>query len=561
MNNDGMRRAKPSRRDVIVAGGASAIALTAGTGVVEKPAVASGFVFEDRSGTGQRQRGDPGVAGVLISNGCDVVTTGADGHWVLPVADGDSLFVIKPPHWSTPAGPGGVPRFSYLHQPHGTPRDILYRHEGVAPTSELPPSIDFPLRRHYESATFEALLLADTQPANSAELEYLRDDIIVSALSRAAAFGINHGDVVFDDLSLYPRYLKVLSATGIPWHHCPGNHDLNSEAADDRYAKETWKRIFGPRHYAFQYAGATFILLDNVYYYGNNPGMSQSGRYCGLIGNRQLQFVANVMKHVPPEQLLVVSMHIPLQTYQDPTNSADNTVDRNLLLELLHSRPHAVSFSGHMHLTEHHYLSTEDGLPRHGPHHHHVLTAASGGWWGGPHDCRGIPSADSQDGTPNGFHILSVDGSQYTTRFVAGANKGIGSLRALVDSPHRREADAAGGGSLLGGPIAADELQHCELVVNVFDGGPRTRATYEIAGQGSRQVPMQRTATYDPYVAKLFERHVATQKSWVRALPSSHLWKAPLPANLEPGAHRVTVRAIDEYERALVGHIVLEVKS
>jgi len=38
------------------------------------------------------------------------------------------------------------------------------------------------------------------------------------------------GDVVFDDLSLYPRYLQILGASGIPWHHCPGNHDIDSEA-------------------------------------------------------------------------------------------------------------------------------------------------------------------------------------------------------------------------------------------------------------------------------------------------------------------------------------------
>jgi hypothetical protein len=63
MNNDKMCRAKPSRRDVIVAAGASAIALTPAKGAVVQPTVASGFVFEDRSGTGQRQRSDPGLYG------------------------------------------------------------------------------------------------------------------------------------------------------------------------------------------------------------------------------------------------------------------------------------------------------------------------------------------------------------------------------------------------------------------------------------------------------------------------------------------------------------------
>ena len=252
---------------------------------------------------------------MLVSNGRDVMRTDADGRWRLPVADGDSLFVIKPAHWTTPIGPGGIPRFSYLHQPHGTP--ATPPHPGVAPTGRCPPPSIFPCGARTR-APVRGLLLADTQPENDAELTYLRDDIVAGTLGIGAAFAINHGDVVSDDLSLYPRYLRLLGATGIPWHHCPGNHDMNSDARDDRHSRETWKRIFGPRHYAFQYGGATFLVLDNVYYFGYNPGSPLSGTYCGRIGEEQLRFVRNVLAHVPQQQLIVLSMHIPLTTYQDP---------------------------------------------------------------------------------------------------------------------------------------------------------------------------------------------------------------------------------------------------
>ena len=75
--------------------------------------------------------------------------TEADGRWQLPITPGDSVFVIKPPHWITPPGTHGLPRFSYLHQPHGSP--LSRRHAGVAPTGALPSSIDFgltPRRKH-----------------------------------------------------------------------------------------------------------------------------------------------------------------------------------------------------------------------------------------------------------------------------------------------------------------------------------------------------------------------------------------------------------------------------
>jgi hypothetical protein len=464
--------------------------------------------------------------------------------------DGDSLFVIKPPHWMTPVGQGGVPQFSHLHQPLGSPEGAGYRHAGVAPTGPLPASIDIPLRRRQESAQFEAFLLADTQPADGQELAYLRDDIIAGALGSGAAFGINHGDVVFDDLALYPRYLQILGATGMPWHHCPGNHDINSEAGDDRSSRETWKRTFGPRSYAFQHAEATFLVLDNVYYFGRRPGSPRDYQYCGLIGERQLALVRNVLAHVPREQLVVLSMHIPLVTEQDPTNPADNTADAGALLALLAGRPHAVSFSGHMHLGEHHYLAPDK-------HHHQVLAAASGGWWGGSHDRRGIPFADSPDGAPNGSHVLAVDGRSYTTRFVPAAGKASGRVRAVVDGPHRRRPrSAACGWEPL---VCRDELGACELVVNVFDGGPRTSVTCAIAGRGSAPIPLQRAPMADPVVADLFAQQPGVQRPWMKAVASSHLWKAPLPADLGTGAHRLEVRVRDEYGREIVDRLLLEV--
>ena len=557
MQNGATWRAGLTRRQMMAAAGASALTLTTSSSQAAPARVASGSVFEDLEGRGKRGRGSRGIAGVMVSNGRDVVKTDPEGRWRLGVSEGDSLFVIKPPHWGTPLAPTSVPQFSYLHQPRGSAKDIAWHHAGVAETGPLPPSIDFPLVRQQESTHFEVLLFADTQPQNRVELGYLRDDIIAGALGTRAAFGINHGDVVFDDLSLYPRYLQLLGATGIPWHHCPGNHDINMEARDDRSSRETWKRVFGPRHYAFQFAGATFILLDNVYYFGDNPGTPRNGAYCGRIGERQLQFVRNVLAHVPREHLIVVSMHVPLLTYQDPSKAADNTADRDSLLRLLAARPHTVSFSGHMHLTEHHYLC-DGSAGSNGHHHHQVLAAASGGWWGGPHDGRGIPSADSPDGSPNGYHILAVDDARYSTRFVPATGKTSRQLRAVVNSPSARQAAAVWADAHSRAPIPACELVACELVVNVFDGGPRTRVSYVIGGRPAH-VPMQRQAICDPFVAQLFARSGATQKPWVQAVPSSHVWTAGLPCDLAMGAHRIEVRAVDEYGRERVQQLLLEV--
>ena len=121
---------------------------------------------------------------------------------------------------------------------------------------------------------------------------------------------------------------------------------------------------------------------------------------------------------------IVLSMHIPLTTCNDPANPADNTADCRALLALLSGRPHTVSFSGHMHTSEHHHLGAEHGFAGPGRHHHQVLAAASGSWWGGPRDGCGMPNAVCPDGTPNGFHVLSVDGAELFHALRAGGGQG-----------------------------------------------------------------------------------------------------------------------------------------
>jgi hypothetical protein len=464
------------------------------------PSIATGTVFEDLSGTGARQHSDPGLSGIMVSNGRDVVLTDRDGRFTLPVASGDSVFVIKPRDWSLPVSSGCVP-FSHLHHSE----------------SESSPSINFFLRRTPEPPRFDALLFADVQPSNAAELGYFADLLRNNVGATGAAFALNHGDVMGDDLSLFPAYRDVIGETGIPWYHCPGNHDMNLDSPDAAGAFETWKREIGPTHFAFQYAGATFILLNNVDYAGHGRSFPGGRGYRGLIGGSQLSFVENVLRHVPRDELVVISMHIPLVSFAEPDSISDTTADRAALMRLVSGRPHTVSFAGHSHTTEHHYLGADEGFDGSRPHHHHVLTAASGSWWGGAPDARGIPVSDSRDGSPKGYHVLSVDGASYATRFVPFAPLGSPQMRVMVSEGM--------------------------LVADVFDGGPQTRVAYAIEGSGLAPVEMVRTRVADPFIVESFARDAHLSKPWVKPAVSSHIWTSPLDRRLADGTHRIVVRA------------------
>ncbi len=102
---------------------------------------------------------------------------------------------------------------------------------------------------------------------------------------------------------------------------------------------------------------------------------------------------------------------------------------------------------------------------------------------------------------------------------------------------------------VLGSPVPRAAIGASTLIANVFDGGERTKVTMTIGDRAP--VDMTRAARPDPFVQEVFARNEATKKSWVRADPSSHLWTARLPGDLEPGAHRVVVEAVDQYGRTL----------
>ncbi|WP_027174442.1 calcineurin-like phosphoesterase family protein [Methylobacterium sp. 10] len=538
-----------TRRETLA--GAAALALA--PSAARSSERATGSVYEVVPG------GREGIADIAVSNGRDVVRTDGQGRYALDVSDGDIVFVVKPAGFALPRDENNIPRFSYIHQPQGTPPDLRLRYRGIDPTGPLPASIDFALTREPEPDAFDVILFTDPQPESPVELSHVRDTAVTRVLGTKAAFGMTTGDILFDDLSFYGRSNRIMGRIGIPWFHIGGNHDLNFEAPDARYSRETYKRVYGAPYYAFHHGKTLFLMLDTVHYLGAASGNGDGvGRYEGRIGERQLTFIANMLALTPKENLVVIAMHIPLYTDLDPADPRQNVTDRERLLDLLGDRP-VLSLAGHTHTTEHHYPRAGGT----GSHHHHVLTAVSGSWWSGPATRTGIPSADSRDGTPNGFHVLSIDGAGYTTRYRPAQGEPDERMRIVLESQYR-----GGAGEVLRdyrpmqtlrSPVPRESVGATNLVVNVFDGGPRTRVQYRI--DDGPAVEMMLTRRPDPFVAEVFLRYPEAKKPWVKAEPSSHIWVARLGGDIPAGSHRITVEVRDEYGRPFSSGMVLEVTS
>ena len=483
----------------------------------EKSQAARGVVFEDTNGNRKRDEAEPGIAGIRVSNGTQIVKTDELGQYEIAVDDDDVIFVIKPRNWKTPVGPDQLPKFYYIHKPAGSPAN--FRFPGVDPTGPLPESIDFPLYRSEEPDTFKAILFGDPQPRNIREVEYIAHDVIeqiVTEEAHGASFGVTLGDIVFDDLSVMKPLNQAIALIGIPWYNVIGNHDLNTDAKTDAQSDETFERIYGPSYYSFDHGPTHFLVLDNVQWYGADG--KRRGRYEAGLGKDQLEFIRQDLASVPKESLVVLLMHIPLT----------GMADRQALYRLIEDRPATVSISAHTHYMEHRLIGGEDGWKGPKKHHHIVNVTVCGSWWRGQKDERGIPHATMSDGGPNGYSIMTFDGNRY----------------ALELRPASRPADYQMN------LIAPEKVNRSSLVAtvvlaNVFIGSETSKVAMRVGD--SDWIPMQRIQLRDPlYVAEKAREDKLKDRDWSE-LPGAHvtphMWRGMMPPNLRIGTHQIEVKA------------------
>ncbi|MEM8636628.1 MAG: calcineurin-like phosphoesterase family protein [Pseudomonadota bacterium] len=396
--------------------------------------VVRGVVFEDLNRDGSQQEDEPGVSGVLVSNGLDVVETGEAGQYELPVRDDMAVFVIQPSGYQVPHDANWVPQFAYQHKPAGSPKPL--RFGGLEPTGALPQAINFPLVKAGDASNFRCAVLGDTQTYSNQGISYFRDSVVDDVIGLEpdekpdCLFAV--GDVMGDDLGLIPRMAEVMSPMAAPQWWIHGNHDFDFDADYDDDSADSWRRLYGPNYYAFEIGEVLFIALDNVVYPCTRKDAETEGReYCvdderkrynGRITDEQMTFVENLLALTDEDKLVVVGHHIPFVTFVDENareHQTDNVTDLYALLE----GREALSLSGHTHTTEN--MSPGDSFAGWAdavgvtaiPFRHIVAGAASGAWYMGDFDVFGVPMALQRLGGPRGWLDLNFDGADYVETY------------------------------------------------------------------------------------------------------------------------------------------------
>jgi hypothetical protein len=345
---------------VLLAGGASLASAQASERVATAVPV-TGVVFVDRNNNGTRDAGEPGVAGVSVSDQVRVTATDNDGRFSFAANGYGYVFVTQPDGYAV--------RGPYWRRVEGT-------------------ELRFPLSQVAALRSFTFVQASDTHISEQNVERTRRLKAMVDSLK--PAFVIITGDLIRDALRVpeaeargyYELLTRELATFTVPVYTVPGNHDnfgierhLSLVGRNNPvYGKRLHRTVRGPNYYSFNFGGIHFMGLDTVDY--------DDLAYYGHVDSVQVEWMKQDVARLPAGMRVVTFNHIPLVTAAETIDGLRETepaptvirlgghayfrhVVQNTeeLVELLGDRLE-IALGGHMHRREQLRYETASGSYR-----------------------------------------------------------------------------------------------------------------------------------------------------------------------------------------------------
>lgn len=437
-----------------------------------------------------------GLGGVAVSDGMQVIETAADGTFSL-IADParTHVFMSTPAGYKIPTNETGTARFYEPITLFGERQTAVFN---LSPLEE-------------DDEHHTVIAWADTQTQDTYELGLLHEHTVPDVQALVAALdmptvGITVGDIMFDNLALFPEYERAVRRMGVPFFQVVGNHDISFKAKTDAGSTATFEAHFGPRYYSFDRGAVHHVVLDDVFWSGK--------QFAGYLDPDQLAWLEADLARIEPGRPVIVYQHVPalgsrhVRTDHEHPSPVMAVVNREALYRLLEPfDAHIVC--GHTHESEHVF---EGGV------HEHTIGAVAGAWWSGP---------ICSDGTPNGYKVFEARGEEVRWRYKPTGGTFDDQLRVYAP------------GSDAGRPGA--------LIANVWDWDPDWTVVWH---EGSdRRGALTPGLGLDPLSVRLYagdERPSRLDRRWVDPVPTYHLL-ATTPGDAD--LTRVTVEATDRFGR------------
>lgn len=440
-----------------------------------------------------------GIKGVVVTDGYNFAQTDGQGNFTIEVDRRARHIYISTPSGYLVENKGSIPQF-------------------FLPVSDSTESYDFTLTENPNDDTRHTFFAtADVQATSKEDLARyatIAEDMRLLAESVGGDyFSVDCGDIVGDSPWLYPHYLEVADAAGIPVWRILGNHDMNYYGKCFETSYKTFEDIFAPNYYSMNRGKAHYIFLNNNFYVGREYF------YMGYYTEALLEWLEKDLSYVPEDGLVFVIQHIParLSPEQAPFEYngfviAEQTTNAGALFELLkgHKKSHIIS--GHMHYN----LNLEHVE---GPMEHNSGSVC-GTWWRGD---------VCLDGTPMGYGVYEVDGTDVSWYYKASGREKEYQLRAYKP------------GSKADQPSA--------VVANVWNYD--SKWSVELYEDGKKTADMTQFEGYDRAAYELCSDKEKVVYAWISPVPTSHLfWAEPKNPNA-----KIEVRATDRFGRTYIASL------
>ena len=335
------------------------------------------------------------VKDVVVSDGYEVTKTNADGVYQLASAKKHKYVFISIPSGYTVKMNGSQPIFF----------QYLVNSPSVQERADFTIYEELGQDKHTMFVMGDIHLAARNNDANQFA-NFISDiNSYISANSSTKFYGLTLGDLAWDQYWIpnkydLTNYMKDISKVNAMVFNTIGNHDHEQMAAGDFNTVEVYKRVVCPTYYSFNIGKVHYVSIDDIECTNDGSG---ERTYNTKVVNEVLDWLRKDIAEIAPTTPVVISMHSPVYN-ETGTNRLTNS---NTMLSILDGRQTHI-MSGHTHIM---YNVEKDD------HFEHNAGAVCATWWWTGKETPGIHI--STDGTPGGYLLFSVDGTDFKWQFKA----------------------------------------------------------------------------------------------------------------------------------------------
>ena len=426
-----------------------------------------------------------GLQGVVVSDGTNFTVTDAGGNYSFAADTAAEFVFIVTPSGYLPLCKQGIP--------------VFYRAANGS-------NFDFELFKYGVSGgAYRMLAVGDPQPRGENAFTRLEKEAFADLRQMGKmchdmnlpVFSIFLGDILYDNLELYPEMKELIHNIQMPVWPVIGNHDHNmAVTTDDDASAGLYRSHFGPTYYAFNAGADFYIVLDNILYNGVED-------YEEGLDEKQLNWLRGYLRHVPKGSRIFVAMHAPVYFYRWKDYKM---VMADEFVEALADYDVTV-ISGHTHIQYNYEINRNM--------REFNIASVGGAWW--LWDIQ-----YSRDGTPCGYQVFDSN------------SKGIRNFWKTVGYPEEYQFKVY--------PVGTVEGYEDAICVKVWNWDNRWKVEWYEDGQYKGQ--MQQFSTTDPDYANALQRGYALygQKGGVSPIPDSYFFFSTVPSS---NAKKVKITVTD----------------